>query len=183
MSNLMHQFVRSDMHAYLRKKPKNLKQPFARLPFVNWKHAWEIDKGFAWSLPAHGGYFGGYETGRAMAYMLLKHMREHAQPSGQSSNHQITWMVESLMARFEQEGGVQAWQDRAGNDGMPALRGQLIGFFNTLSDWVAASARKFGRGLDDVEMDELIKSANLGLNFDHVAYMESFKVPEHEGDA
>ena len=56
-------------------RPKK-KASSRRLPFVGNEHT--LGKDFSyWNIPASGGYFGGNKTGEAVAYMLLKHLREN----------------------------------------------------------------------------------------------------------
>src|SRR5699024_7073196 len=53
-----------------------------------------------------------------------------------------------------------------------SLRGQYVGFCNTLSEWLVASAKQLGRDLDHVSEADLIGKANAGLALDEEAYLE-----------
>ena len=76
------------------------KPGFRRLPFVA---GWRTESASpCWNVPASGGYFGGYETGEAMAQAFLKFLREE---KGDFPAYWLTGIVESFMTRFEQEGG------------------------------------------------------------------------------
>lgn len=147
------------------------KYPYFRLPFVGgWK-----DKSVEaqhWALPASGGYFGGYQTGEAMAHAFLKYLREDRGGDGATSH--LTSIVESLMIRFEEEGG-QAMNRRRNRDHRTAsfnsFRGQYVGFFNTIAVWLAASAKQIDGQLDAMDEAGITQRANEGLRFDECAYM------------
>lgn len=167
--------------AFIRKGPPVLKKrkstgiAFRDLPFVASRRT-TTDAEY-WHVPATGGYFGGYETGQAMARALLKF---HRSEKSTDLSYALTAVVTSLMRRFEEEGG-RAMDDRRADDrsdGFDSFRGQYVGFFNTLSGWLEASARQLGHGLDKVSDDELLIMANAGLNFDCNAYMESLEDDE-----
>ena len=66
--------------AFVGKTPNPIKRKtrgkpgFRRLPFVA---GWRTESASpCWNVPASGGYFGGYETGEAMAQAFLKFLRE-----------------------------------------------------------------------------------------------------------
>jgi len=161
----------------LKRKPR-VKHGFRRLPFVA---GWRTDSDTpCWHVPASGGYFGGYETGEAMAQAFLKFLRE------EQSDFPATWLTgiaESFMTRFEQE-GVKAMADRKPmsewSDSFDSFRGQYVGFFNTISQWLSASAKHLGSNLDRIEEQDLVRRANAGLGFDHVAYMASLSDEDEE---
>lgn len=170
--------------AFVGKTPNPIKRKtrgkpgFWRLPFVA---GWRTESASpCWNVPASGGYFGGYETGEAMAQAFLKFVREE---KGDFPAYGLTDIVESFMTRFEQEGG-KAMRDRSPFGGQSetfeALRGQYCGFFNTVSQWLAASATHLGSGLDRIEEQDLVRRANAGLGFDHVAYMASLSDEDEE---
>lgn len=161
--------------AFVRKVPNPIKRKtrgkpgFHRLPFVaNW-HA--KSSAPLWNVPASGGYFGGYRTGEAMAQAFLKFLREDELDS--LSADRLTGIAESFMVRFAQEGG-EARQNQFSaewGDAYQSFRGQYVGFFNTLSRWLVASAKHLGSSLDGVEEQDLVRRANAGLGFDEAAYM------------
>jgi hypothetical protein len=153
------------------------KPGFRSLPFVA---GWRTESASpCWNVPASGGYFGGYETGEAMAQAFLKFLRDE---QGDFPAYWLTGIAESFMVRFEQEGG-RAMKDRSpcsGSDGFEAFRGQYCGFFNTVSQWLAASAKHLGSNLDRLTEQDLVRRANAGLGFDHVAYMASLSDEDEE---
>jgi hypothetical protein len=152
------------------------RHPYHSLPFVG-----KGGEASFWALPATGGYFGGYKAGEAMALAFVKATRDR--PDVVASTF-LTTVAEAFMCRFEEEGGIKAARSaRASNanDGMPALRGQWAGFFNTLHHWLAISAKQLGGGLDAVSMQRFVDDANDGLGFDMAAYMKSLY--SGEGDA
>ena len=137
------------------------KTGFYRLPFVaGWRT--EADA-HCWNVPATGGYFGGYETGNAMAQSFLKYLREE---KSDVPAYWLTNIVESFMVRFEQEGG-KAMLDRTPvsewSDSFDSLRGQYVGFFNTVSQWLSASAKNLGGNLDSLTEQDLVRRANACL--------------------
>lgn len=167
--------------AFIRKGPAGIKRKttsqvgFRSLPFVAGPRT-DSDAP-CWHMPAKGGYLGGYETGEAMARALLK---LHRSDESQIQSHALTDIVCSFMRRFEEEGG-KAMDDRCAPDwsnSFDSLRGQYVGFFNTMSGWLEAAAKHLGSGLDKVSNDDLLKQANAGLNFDQKAYMDSLKDDE-----
>lgn len=154
------------------------KPGFRRLPFVAGLRSESAAP--CWNVPASGGYFGGYETGEAMAQAFLKFL--HEEPDDLPS-YWLTDIVQSFMVRFEQEGG-KAMADRSPcserSETFQAFRGQYCGFFNTVSQWLAASAKHLGSNLDRITEQDLVHRANAGLSFDHVAYMASLSDEDEE---
>lgn len=167
--------------AFIRKGPAGIKRKttsqvgFRSLPFVAGPRT-DSDSP-CWHVPATGGYFGGYETGEAMAQALLK---LHRSEKSADSSFALTHIVKSFMRRFEEEGG-KAMDDRRASDrsdSFDSLRGQYVGFFNTMSEWLEAVAQQLGGRLDKISNDELLSRANAGLNFDEKAYMDSLEDDE-----
>jgi hypothetical protein len=168
--------------AFVGKAPNPIKRKtrgksgFRRLPFVAGRRT-ESASPF-WNVPASGGYLGGYETGEAMALSFLKFLREE---KVDFTVYWLTGIVESFMIRFEQEGG-KAMADRRPcsewSETFDAFRGQYCGFFNTVSKWLAASAKHLGSNLDRITEQDLVSRANAGLGFDHVAHMDSLSDDE-----
>jgi len=145
----------------IRRKTR-VKSAFRRLPFVgngikNAPHCWNV--------PATGGYFGGYETGEAMAYALLKNMREDKTVF--PKNDSLRDVAEAFMIRFEQEGG-EEMEKRICNewsDSFNSFLGQRTGFFNTISRFLSAATKVMGSEFDLLSEDELLNRANAGLGF------------------
>lgn len=129
----------------------NKKNVLHRLPFIG-------DGGQGpglsfWDIPATGGYSGGCETGKALALIYMKHLREHGPAAGG-----ILQVIAFSM-----------FEDAAEND---SRRGQIVGFFTTLEKlWFSACRQN--SALDDFKADDLLESANAGLQFDEEAFLES----------
>ncbi|WP_035625359.1 hypothetical protein [Herminiimonas sp. CN] len=152
-------------------KKRRVKHAFQNLPFVAGSRS--VTETPYWSVSASGGYFGGYETGAAMAQSFLKFLRED---KGEFASHHLTGIIESFMVRFEQEGGLamkNMGRMSEWSDGFSGFRGQYTGFFNTIADWLTASAKHLGGNLDRLTEQDLVRKANAGLNFDEAAYMAS----------
>lgn len=123
--------------------------PLHRLPFV---HLRSNKSGASfWAVPRTGEYQGNVNARSAMASMYLKHLREHGAPPFGSLQFIALEMcgMGSLGAHFTQEQG--------------ALAGQIVGFFSTLDWWLEASAKNFGRTLDEADPTSLLDKANFGL--------------------
>lgn len=138
-----------------------------RRPFVApWRELRSHPAPF-WAVPASGGYIGGYETGEAMALCLLKDLRNDLDDSPECSQ-ELTWIVESMMCRFEQEGGQSRAERRPDpvDDGFASFQGQYVGFLNTIGMWLRAAARQIGGSLDGISERDLVGRANAGLRFD-----------------
>lgn len=138
---------------------KNRKQmPAHRLPFVDRVPGAPLLS--FWAVPKTGGYIGGNETGAALARVYLRYLREHSQDRGAG--------ILSLIALHMIESGeivTDAEQD--------ARRGQVVGFFTELDQWLSAAAKHFDGGLDKHDDEALLRMANAGLNFDEAAYLAS----------
>ncbi|MCW5879711.1 MAG: hypothetical protein KIS91_02070 [Anaerolineae bacterium] len=159
----------------IQRKPR-IKSAWRRLPFV----ATQPRRSTApdWTVPPTGGYFGGYETGEAMAATFLKFLREHGT---EFPAYPLTNIVASFMVRFEEEGG-RAMDTRRPmserTDSFESLRGQYVGFFNTLSCWLKVAAKHLGGNLDRITDEALVRKANAGLGFDQAAFMASLSNKE-----
>jgi hypothetical protein len=155
-------------------KPKTGKEPsFRRLPFVAGMRS--KARSPYWNIPASGGHFGGYETGVAMALSMLKYMRDDDSESGPSITCPLAFIAESLMKRFEEEGGHEMSSRKMDDwsDSFHSFRGQYAGFFGTLRDWLIVAARSnLGRNLDNMTEELLIARANAGLGFNDKAFSE-----------
>jgi hypothetical protein len=152
------QFVKKPANALQFKNRKKL--PLHRLPFVDAVPG-KVGLSF-WAVPKTGGYSGGNETGKALARIYLKHIREHV-PDGMLQ----LMVLDMFDQRFE----------RGRNDSpeMLALQGQVVGFFCELERWVLAAARQLGTRLDALDDEQLLKAANNGLGFDEEAHTASLR--------
>ena len=156
-------FVRKPAASSLKFK-NHRKLPLHRLPFVDAvpdKIGWSF-----WSVPKSGGYFGGNETGSALARIYMKHLKAHG-PGWGGGNLQMM-----ALDMFDCENGVSAEQD--------TLRGQVVGFFVELEYWLAGAVKYLDGGLDKHDNTTLLKAANTGLNFDNEAYMASLSDDDEE---
>jgi len=150
------------------KRRKTGNTPFRRLPFHSGPRSRTLAT--SWAIPATGGYPGGYETGEAMALAFLKALR-----SNPVSGSCLASIAHSWMVRFEEEGGVAMAHGGHWQRGLSysSLRGQYVGFCNTLEKWLVSAAQHLGQSLDAVDEADLIARANEGLGFDGEAYMAS----------
>lgn len=126
-----------------------------------------------WHVAPTGGRRGGEAVGEAMALAYLKLLREkpeHADPE------ELALIAESMMVRFEQEGGAamaSLCADDGCSQGYRSFAGQFTGFFMTLATWLQAAAVQLGTELDMVTERDLLRRANDGLGFDESAYIAS----------
>jgi len=146
------QYVRKSTRNALRYR-KREKVRLHRLPFINA----EANGGTThyWSVPKTGGYFGGIETGRALAYIYLKHLKEHGPGLP---------ILQRMVLDMFGCGGSE-------NEEVESLRGQAVGFFIALEYCLLDAVNVFGNMLDQLKDRELLEVANAGLNFDNAAYM------------
>lgn len=130
---------------------------FRQLPFVG-KSAWDV--------PATGGFYGGCQTGEALALLFLKHLRQHG-----GNDHlplDLLVIARDMALRVEQEGG-QAMFDRPlskRSASLTTLNGQMVGFFSELSRLLLAAAKRMGASLDGISDEALLAKANAGLAAD-----------------
>ncbi|MCR6651793.1 MAG: hypothetical protein NVV73_10040 [Cellvibrionaceae bacterium] len=134
------------------KEPK--KPDIWSLPFTNRKER------SLWALPAIGGYDGGYKTGSAMALVFLKYMRGKDTPG-----HELTIILEAIFRRIQGAGGPKPPLEEPGG-AYASLRGQYVGFFNTVTGWVWTAATRHGDSLDELSDADLVAQANDGLRCD-----------------
>lgn len=140
--------------------------PFERLPFVGQRSIPRRNFPY-WDVPASGGYFGGCHAGRAMAYLYLRHVRSHGRSEEVPTLGLmlLDWLDQALI--------------RAGQDGivarrppwLEAMRGQLVGFAEVLSNWGGDAARFMGAPLDNLNDAKLLELLNAGVQFDEPAYL------------
>lgn len=123
-------------------------RPIHRLPFVG-KEKNAIGASF-WAVPKTGGYRGGCQTGEALALIYLKHLKEHACETGLTSLQRIA--LDMFDCEFSD------------SPELSALRGQAVGFFSVLEQWITAAAKHLDGGLDKHDSKALLKVANTGLN-------------------
>ncbi len=128
-----------------------------------------------WALPATGGYFGGYKTGNAMALVFLRYLRNRDQTLPPIND--LTQILEAFFKRIQDAGGpLPPLQDPGG--AYASLRGQYVGFFNCVTQWVAVASTKLGDSLDELSDADLAATAKEGLGFDGVGYFDS--LPDDE---
>jgi hypothetical protein len=128
-----------------------------------------------WAVPATGGYIGGYKTGNAMALVFLRHLRNRDQTLPPIND--LTLILKAIFKRIQDAGGpLPPLQDPGG--AYASLRGQYVGFFNCVTQWLWVAATKHGDSLDELADADLVVTANEGLKFDAVGYFDS--LPEDE---
>lgn len=128
-----------------------------------------------WAVPATGGYFGGYKTGNAMALIFLRHLRNRDQTLPPIND--LTQILEAIFKRIQDAGGpLPPLQEPGG--AYASLRGQYVGFFNCVTQWLWVAATKHGDSLDELSDADLVAQANEGLRRDEAGYYDS--LPEKE---
>ena len=84
------------------------------------------------------------------------------------------------MNRFTQEEGARMSElplsSRSASS--ESLRGQYIGFFGVLGQWLDAAAQHLGSNLDKASNQLLLSKANAGLAFDEEAVMAAVRAKE-----
>lgn len=119
--------------------------PFRRLPFVRMKK----NRACFWDVPRRGEYLGGCKTGKALALIYLKFMRENRRDMAtlQHIVLDILGLSESLEISSKNQ----------------SLRGQVVGFFSELDRLLSAGAKEMGSCLDKMDNQKLLANANRGL--------------------
>ncbi|ABC29659.1 hypothetical protein HCH_02884 [Hahella chejuensis KCTC 2396] len=149
--------------AALKFKPRE-KFPVRRLPYVGFA---KRRSGLCyWNVPPSGGYFGGQETGEALARIYLKHVNDQGRDYGGHLQHVVLDMFGC---------------DRDGTPERDALRGQVVGFFCELEKFLAAAMKAVDVGVSDEDAQALLKRANDFLHFDEAAYMASLHKLDEQG--
>ncbi|MHA6196575.1 hypothetical protein ACX3YG_19635 [Pseudomonas wadenswilerensis] len=129
-------------------KFKRRKGAVAKLPYVGADHHSGCSM---WDVPSTGDYWGGWDTGQALALVALKHVKSHHDyPAGHLGHIAASWLERAQQAAPEE---------------FATLRGQVLGFMRTVE--VAAIGGLFHAGYDTDSWDEksLLKEANKGLAF------------------
>lgn len=138
----------------LRAKPR-AKLDMHQLPFVGRDHVVHDDGCVCfWDVPLTGGYFGGTETGSAIACMYLAHIRR--QMNGDKT---YTLSLASILCALTQR--VTKNPDEA-----DSLRGQVVGFGSVIGRWLTAAVEQLGGNLEAAELKKLLGNANDGLDRD-----------------
>lgn len=119
--------------------------PIHRLPFVRMKK----DRACFWDVPREGEYFGGCRTGKALALIYLKFLRENSRDMA-SLQHIVLDML-----------GLSYSLDASSKN--HSLRGQVVGFFSELDKLLSAGAKEMGECLDKQDNLKLLEDANRGL--------------------
>jgi len=142
-------------------KPRR-KLPFHRLPFVGRIHHKTESGAFSvWDVPLTGGYEGGWRAGSAIADSALVYLREES--SDDLNRFLLGQICREWMARAP----------GADSEELAALHGQLGGFMEIVSKWLAASVKEFGANLDRADKRAIEKRINAGLAFDEQAFIAS----------
>lgn len=130
--------------------------PALNLPFIG------ADRtkvgGSYWAVPKTGGYWGGCETGRALAHIYLKYLHQHG-PECEGYLDRIA------LDMFDSDCPV--------DEAQWTRRGQAVGFFSVLYTWLCRGIQHAGQELDALDDIALLEAANAGLNFDSEAYESS----------
>ncbi|WP_089528521.1 hypothetical protein [Pantoea ananatis] len=123
---------------------------WTRLPFVNNIRS---KGGYSfWAVPKKGGYFGGCKVGRALGAIYLKHLQDHGIGPGGNLQSIVIDMFE-----FDSV-------SREGNEGKNSLKGQVVGFFSYLEEYLANLVANDTQYLFGNDSLKLLKEANHWLN-------------------
>ncbi|HCJ29537.1 MAG TPA: hypothetical protein DHV63_09630 [Pseudomonas sp.] len=153
------------MTAAVKYKPRR-KLAFHRLPFVGTSYHKKAYGISSWDVPLTGGYVGGCMAGSALATSALVYLREEA------SDETNRFLLGQICA---------TWIDRAESatqEELDVLRGQAVGFMQTISGWLAASVDQFGANLDKADKKAILKRINAGLALDEQAFIDSLPSEE-----
>lgn len=151
------------------RKPATIKLKFhnrrihesMRLPFVSAKRSEIGELSFSyWDVPKTGGYFGGNITGQALARLYLQHLKAMTNDTGGTLQQIVLDMLDL---------------DSEGDEESDTRRGQVVGFFSELENWLSPAVKHLSGGLEQEEPNELLKLANTGLNFDETAWMKALE--------
>lgn len=115
-----------------------------RLPFVRKNGSGE------WDVPATGGYGGGCEFGKWAAIAYLKELRSEPEGGGGTLQSIVLSMIEHRV-------------DNA------SFRGQMVGFFSTLSEILQGAAKTMD-SLDGYSETDLAAAMTRAVNFDEEAW-------------
>ncbi len=151
-------------------RPKKKASP-RRLPFVGNEHTSGKDFSY-WNIPSSGGYFGGNKTGEAVAYMLLKHLRENLNTPDSINDVYLGMMILDWNKRMMTE------SLQPGSEELDSLHGQMVGFINIISKLLLAFVIPLYHELDKKDYKELLKQANHGIAFDEEDYFKYLDLKE-----
>ena len=112
-----------------------------------------------WVVPATGGYEGGYEIGVLMANSYLKLLRNESNNGCINYLGLISESIESRTKGVYRE-DLKSYEQSNEYD---SLKGQKVGFFNTLDQWLSFAAKNAGGRLDELTNKDLIKQVNAYL--------------------
>jgi len=127
-----------------------------------------------WAARPTGGYFGGNKTGKAMARMLLRIVRERRAGLPETL---LQFMLLDLMAHAA---ALPAGQIRR-SEAVDSLRGQIVGFAAELSRFLmVATAGDAGRLVDTWAAVDLQEMFEAGQFFDEGAYMAELERRDRE---
>ncbi|PWE45453.1 hypothetical protein [Pseudomonas prosekii] len=133
-------------------KPRKT-HPLHRLPYVGCENY--VDRygriGY-WDVPLAGGYNGGWQTGRALGNIAIKHMSQHDHDG--DGGH-----LKSIAS---------AWLQRASTatpDELDTLQGQVLGFMTVIGIWTHSAAAQSSCKLADCDEKTELKTANAGIGF------------------
>lgn len=119
--------------------------PIHRLPFTRIKK----NRACFWNVPRKGEYSGGCRTGKALALIYIKFLRENGR--------QVASLQHIVLDMFD----LEYRQDASSKE--KSLRGQIVGFFSELDQFLFASAKEMGNCLDKLDNLQLLEDANTGL--------------------
>ncbi|WP_457788335.1 hypothetical protein [Pseudomonas sp. PL-6] len=120
-----------------------------RLPFVGYSRGnWSC-----WDVPLTGGHDGGFEAGLALSQMLLIHLRQQPEQSKESAE-----LVEGVfLSMLDKARG-------ANDEEFRSLSAQAMGFMRQIAPCIVGAAHHGCDSMDGLDIKQLLKRANAGLN-------------------
>lgn len=148
--------------------------PFLDLPFVS--RSFDAHDQY-WTVPATGGYMGGYETGEAMAKLFLKRLGSEDPKGHFNTSNMVTYISHSFAVRMASAGmfGMNSPLNSRHGSEFASLSGQHAGFFNTVTKCLLEYARGRVTSFAHETDQKLLDDANAGLAFDEGAYFSTLK--------
>ena len=141
----------------LKAKPKRLTGIWA-LPFMA-DSPRKSDTPY-WVVPAAGGYSDGCKIGALMAHSYLKLLKDESNNGCISCLGSIAESINSRIGQVYRE-DLKLYEE---SDECSSLRGQKVGFFNTLDQWLSFAAKNAGNALDDINHSDQRKAVNKYLS-------------------
>jgi hypothetical protein len=128
---------------------------FSRLPFIHCNKAGAVYS--FWALPAKGGYFGGYTTGKAMAHAYIKLL---STAQGDRDAYILASIIAGLAKRISE---IKESDPDDESIEASSLRGQNAGFINTLGETLLTASKLLSGVFSSISEADVIQLATHGL--------------------